>query len=145
MIIAKTKTGAAAKTVSIMRAIVNRYYGDIKEPLKNMDLLELFNFVKNQPYRRDPAGREIIPRPLYTLRYGSRLGRDCKKQAIIIAAWARANSLPFKFVVVSTEPEKTPHHVFTSVFWGGRWVDVDATYKTNKIDEKKNWTYRAEY
>lgn len=144
MIVQSTKTGSADKTVSQIKKTIRLFSGDVGA-LSKIPFQSFFNFVKTMPYRQDPNGREIVPRARYTLRFAPVLGRDCKKQTILICSWARENKIPYKIVVVSNRISRKPHHVFGALFLDGKWIDCDATYAKNKIGEKKQYTYRKEY
>lgn len=137
-------TGTADRTVLDIAQTVKKYSGDIG-PLKNMDLKTAYIFVRSMPYRRDPAGTEVVSRPKFILQFGPEFGRDCKKQSTLLASWANENNVPYKFCVVSSRPDKKPHHIFVTLFVGGNWVDADATYNYYNLGERRSYTYRKEY
>lgn len=144
MKIHRTPTGTADKSVLLIGQMIEKYSGDLGA-LRALPLHDFFELVKNMPYRRDPAGREVIARQKYILKYAPELGRDCKKQSTLLGSWAKENGVPFRLSVVSTRPDKKPHHIFCSVLIGGKWIDADATYKNYKLGDCKNYTYRKNY
>lgn len=144
MNIHRTKTASADKSVLLIVEMIKNYSPDLGE-LAKLPIQSFYKVVQNQPYRRDPSGREVISRPLYILNYAPEFGRDCKKQSTLIASWAKENGVPFRLSVVSSRPDKKPHHIFCSLNIGGKWIDADATYKRFKLGEKRRYTYRKNY
>lgn len=132
-----------------MYKIVSRTAGDLRSLMcgtngqkiraDKMPLVEYFNYVKDIPYRRDPKPREIIARPLHIARFQN-FGADCKKKSIMIAAWLKANKIPFRFIASSRRPDKRVHHVFPQGKISGQWINLDATYKNGKIAMPRNDT-----
>lgn len=120
-----------------MYSLVSRYSGDLDTvkakngaraiPLSQFQLLDFFDFVRSLPYRRDNAPIEVVARPRRILEESPR-GIDCKKKAILVASWLRANGLPYRFLAVSTRPNKAIHHVYPQVRISGQWLNLDATY-----------------
>lgn len=151
MLIIRQRLKSKNQTGREMYRLVDRTAGDLKKIMcgdngnkttaAKMPLVNYFNFVKNIPYRRDPKPREIIARPIHIARF-SNLGADCKKKAIMMAAWAKSNKIPFRFVASSRRPDKRVHHVFTQARIAGQWVNLDATYPKNKIAMPRNDTKR---
>jgi hypothetical protein len=133
----------ADRTVHKIIEMIEKYSGDIGE-LRLLPMQKFFELVKNQKYRIDPAGKEIVSRPLYTMIFGNKIGRDCKKQTVLIGSWAKQNGIPYKVSIVSTKPNRKFHHVFCSIWNGSGWVDCDATYKHSKI-ENKQYTNRKDF
>jgi len=103
--------------------------------LAKMPLPSFYSKVKNIPYKRDVKGTETIARPRLLLTEFPAL--DCKKKAILMAAWFRANGIPFKFIAVSENPSRKFHHVFVIAKVSGKWRNVDATYSKYNLFEKK--------
>lgn len=103
--------------------------------LASLPLLSFYTRVKNIPYKRDKKGTETIARPRLLLSEFPSL--DCKKKAILMAAWFRANKVPFKFIAVSENPSRKFHHVFVIAKVTGKWRNVDATYSHYNLFEKK--------
>lgn len=135
------KSQTAKKMYSIVRDTAN----DLKNvkicgtPAANLCLKDFFQYVRTIPYRRDPRPREIIARPKHLLKYRES-GLDCKKKAILMGTWATVNNIPFRFVATSKTPDKRIHHVFPQLLISGRFIDTDATYPTNRINAKKQYT-----
>lgn len=136
------------QTVSQMQEMVKLYHNDLKKYKVMPDNIRLdllsperfFEVIKNIPYKRDPQGLEIIPRPNHILNFASKLGRDCKKMSILATSYAMINNIPFRYAVVSRRPDKKMHHIFPQLFLHNKWVDYDATYSSFKIDQKFNNT-----
>lgn len=126
------------QTAAGMYKLVDTTSADLSG-LDKMPLLDFYDFVKNIPYRQDKKPREIIARPKHLLKY-RRSGLDCKKKAILIASWAKRNNVPFRFVATSRRPTKKIHHVYPELKIADRYIPVDATYNTNRINEKKQLT-----
>lgn len=128
-----------------MYDLVDKTAGDLKKikisgkPLSDMPLSDYFFLVKNIPYRQDPKPREIIARPKYLFKYRKN-GLDCKKKALLVAAWAKNNNIPFRFIASSNRPNRHIHHVFPELYFSGRYVITDATYPKNSINMKKHFT-----
>lgn len=149
MVVIRQPLRSKNQTGREMYKIVSRTADDLKSiffgsngqkiTADKLPLVEYFNYVKNIPYRRDPKPREIISRPRYIAKYSS-LGADCKKKSLMIAAWLKANKIPFRFIASSRRPDKKVHHVFPQGKIGGQWVSLDATYKKNKIAMPRNDT-----
>lgn len=76
MKIFKFKTNGSAKsTGDLMRQVVETYYRDMV-PYTSLSLLEVFDRIKNLPYRPDPLTTETLMRPSHTMNMrGS--GGDC--------------------------------------------------------------------
>lgn len=144
MVVVGHETGTADKTVIDIANLVLKFSSDIGE-LANKGLHDYYDYVKSMPYRRDPSGVEVVPRPKYIIKYGFGIGRDCKKQSIMMSSWAHENGIPYKLSVVSGRPDKKPHHIFVCVKIDGHWIDVDATYPNYKIGNNKSYTYRKNY
>jgi len=123
--------------------------GDLKKVFYNvggrpvsadkLPLVQWFNIVKNIPYRRDPKPREILARPAHILGF-EKLGADCKKKSLLMAAWCKQNNIPFRFIASSRRKDKKVHHVFPQARIAGQWLPLDATYKRNTIGMKRSDT-----
>lgn len=108
-----------------------------------------FDYVRAIPYISDeerfPARVvEVVSRPAYLLdrRIFPRI--DCKKKSVLIAAWAKGNHLPYRFLAVSHQPDKFVHHVFPQIDFGRGWVNVDATFPGFQIGQAQPATFAAE-
>lgn len=132
------------QTARAMYSLVERYHQDIMRlpalgvMLGQLGINSLFDIVKKIPYKRDPANIEILMRPEIIWKR-RRAGMDCKKKAILIAAWARHNLGPgsYKFVATSSAPNGRLHHVFPVVKIGNGWIILDGTYRIQKINQPK--------
>ena len=128
-----------AQTADRMKSLVRRFFRDLEAvrirrngrdvPILSLPLPEYFDLVKNLRYTRDDKPVEIVARPKYILALSSAgVGIDCKKKAILIAAYLHGIGLPWRFVAVSKKPSREVHHVFPQVLMAGEWLNVDATY-----------------
>ena len=135
----KDETGAE------MYRIVDEYADDLeniliitagkKIPFDELELLEAFDVIRNIPYKQDKAPVEILARPLYI---NNDTGADCKKKSILMASYLRLNRYPYRFVAVSSMPDRKVHHVFTQALINGQWRNLDPTYQNAvPFDHKK--------
>jgi hypothetical protein len=120
-----------------MYEMVFCFYRDL-ESLSRLPFPDFFDRVRSIPYATDEeitAGKkeEIAARPLYLLDRKMFPFLDCKKKAILIGSWARANALPFRFLAVSEYDTGEIHHVFPQIDFGAGWVNCDATFSNFKI------------
>jgi len=140
------------QTASAMRRIIRQYAGDLLKgdrvenrdgravALGRLSLAEMFNLVKDIPYKTDIEPSEIIGRPKILLE-GADGGLDCKKKAILMAAWCEVNGKPWELFGSSIRKDKDIHHVFPGVMLDGKtWINIDATYPENRIGERKRVT-----
>lgn len=138
----KEQTGRA------MARLVSRYASDLdhiigvyrgkRMRLSDFPALAFFDFVRRIPYRRDVPRIEVVGRPARLLS-GELRGLDCKKKSVLIAAWAKRNYVPYRFVAVSRRKDKRFHHVFPQLYLGG-WVNFDATYAHYRPGDRKRVT-----
>jgi len=132
-----------------MYRLAGRFSGDLDavkvrrgtrlRPLSTFSLPEIFDFVKSLPYRRDTRPIEVVGRPR-TLLLGANAGLDCKKKSVIMGAWLHRNRLPYRFMSVSTRPNRAIHHVFPQVRIDGTWLNLDATYSRYRPFQVKRVT-----
>lgn len=126
--------GTAAATGKLMRSMVERYYRDML-PWHDLSFEDVFECIKNIPFRPDPVHIETLMRPLYTMNCQGR-GGDCDDKAIAIASWAKLNDLPYRFVAARRKDWDLLHHVYTEIFFGKSWVTADCTYCINSPGER---------
>jgi hypothetical protein len=130
------------QTGDSMYWIVDSFYSDLIDFVisgkrcSDFTIIEWFNLVRKIPYKIDIKPIEIIARPKFLL-MKSNTGLDCKKKAILIAAWAKCNNIEFRFMTSSKRLDKKIHHVFPQLFLNNRWLNFDATYKDYKPLEPK--------
>lgn len=124
-----------------MYRMVEQFHGDIGG-MAGRPLAEFFGYVKQLPYQRDKRGSETVARPALLL--SEFLALDCKKKAILIAAWCKANGIPYRFIACSERPDKMIHHVFPQAAIGKKWRNLDATYSKYRLFQKKPGLTRAE-
>jgi len=115
-----------------------RFFADL-DGLERLPFPDFFDRVRGIPYATDEeiTGRddEVAARPLYLLDRKIFPFLDCKKKAILIGSWARAQKPPlaFRFLAVSEYPDKKIHHVFPQIDFGAGWINCDATFSNFKI------------
>lgn len=109
----------------------------------DLNLSEYFDFVKNIPYRRDSEPVEVVARPAIIFeRYLSGIGKDCKKAAVLMGSYFVLKNIPWRLVVVSTRPDKQPHHIFNQARLNGNpWINLDATYSNMQPGQSKRVTH----
>ena len=123
--------GKATATGPYMHAMVNQYWQDMI-PWGTLSLPQIFDKIKNIPYRPDPPDVETLMRPYYTMR-SLGYGGDCDDKAIAMASWAVINHIPYRFVAVRRFGQPTLHHVFAELFTGDKWINADCTYRVNNL------------
>jgi len=129
--------GDARETGVLMRRMVSKYYTDMV-PYAQLSLPEIFDRVKNIPFRSDPDGIETLMRPLYTMTLQG-FGGDCDDKAIAIASYLTLNRIPWRFVAVRRPERKNLHHVYTEYYNRimNRWLPLDATYNINTLGHER--------
>lgn len=135
-----------AQTARQMKFLIRKYSHDLKNiyldkiPLANLPLLRFFDFVRLLPYTKDTRPIEIVARPAISIAT-SQHGLDCKKKAIIVASWLRENKIPWRLIGMSTQKNKSIHHVFSqgkfTVDGQEEWLNLDATYPHYKPFARK--------
>lgn len=98
----------------------------------------------------DPVGVEWVAPPAALLRDIEKrhwtLG-DCDDVATLGAALAGAMGQPARFVVIGFEPGGPMKHVFSEVWTGRRWLDLDTTRRAQDImtvnRAPRRWTVPA--
>lgn len=142
MVITDTETnGKAAETGRYMRRMVERYYRDMS-PYAHIPVTRIFSIVKNLPFRPDPGDKETLQRPLYTMQRQG-YGGDCDDKCIVLASWAKLNSIPYRFVAVRRPDRERLHHVFCELWINGKWLHADPTYRFNTLGRERE--HYAEY
>jgi len=136
------------QTADEMYRLVEKYSNDLKSisvvlPSKksifaDLSLNEAFDVIKMIPYQQDIAPIEVLSRPGYIGQNST--GADCKKKSILMGSYLKENNLPYRFIAVSTMPDKRFHHVFTQTKINGTWVNLDPTYPNTKLFEPKKVT-----
>lgn len=149
MLVEKTPLKDKEQTARKIKALVNSFYNDLDSifvinrgtnvKVPDLSLQDFFNLLKNIPYRRDPRPVEVVARPYYLFKYRN-LGLDCKKKAIMSAAYAKYRGLPYRFIGSSNRPDKKIHHIFVQIKLDGEWLNFDNTYKEYKLFGPKQVT-----
>jgi transglutaminase-like putative cysteine protease len=121
--------GSASVTGKYMYQMVDAYYLDML-PLAHLNLLDIFDSIKNIPYRDDNKDSEVLVRPAL-LYAGTGISGDCDDKAIALASWAKIRGIPYRFISVRAFDQKNLHHVFPQLYINDRWLTFDATYSFN--------------
>lgn len=119
-----------------MYSMVEKFYGDIGE-MALLPLEAYFNAVRSIPYRKDPPGTETVARPSAILRMPA---ADCKKKSILIAAWCKANGIPYRLIACSALRNRRVHHVFPDARINGEYRPLDATYPSYRPFQVRPYT-----
>lgn len=135
-----------------MARLVKLYYTDlVGSGYEALEPRQFFDIVKNIPYREDSdifnyseGVKEILLRPSFLLNRQMTPALDCKKKAMLMAAHAQLRGYPWRFVAVREIPNDKFHHVFTQIFTGGNWVNVDATFPSQTWAMKMPLVQEAE-
>jgi len=122
---------SAAETAREMTRLAAKYSSDLGNKAK-WPLAKFYKYVKNLPFRSDPAGHESIARPRLTMGL-EWPWRDCDDKSILMGAWCYANKVPFKFQASSKVPSGVLHHVYVVAKTRGISVVLDATYPKNTL------------
>lgn len=124
--------------VKIMADFVEQFAGDVSGILPD-NFNAFYYAVCRIPYIEDTGDTEVIARPKWILKMP---GADCKKKSVLIASYCKLHKIPCRFVVMSSRRDKMPHHIYTEIFTGSRWIAADATYNGNKLGSREPETYR---
>ena len=141
MILSATRLKNKDQTGKEMHRLIGRYSSDLNSiyvrkdgkmiPFSSLTLMEAFDIVRRIPYRQDIKPIEVIARPNGILK-NAPVGMDCKKKAILIAAYLKERGIPFRLIASSRKPNKRIHHVFPQANIAGKWLNMDATYSHYK-------------
>lgn len=121
--------GLAISTGPLMRDMVERYYQDML-PWAHYSLLDIYNIIKNLPYRPDPPEEETLMRPSYTMSMQG-WGGDCDDKSIALASYAKLRGIPYRFLAVRRFGKDQLHHVYPELYIKGEWIPFDPTYNFN--------------
>jgi hypothetical protein len=137
MILSAERLKNKNQTGKEMKRLIGRYSSDLQTvyvrkggklvPFSSLSLMEVFDIVRRIPYRQDIKPIEVIARPNGILK-NAPVGMDCKKKAILIAAYLKERGIPFRLVASSRKPNRRIHHVFPQANIAGKWLNMDATY-----------------
>jgi hypothetical protein len=125
----QTTNGDASATGALMHDMVAKYWQDMI-PFVHLSLYEMYDMIKNLPFRPDPIDLETLQRPLYTMR-GVGSGGDCDDKSIAFASYLTAIGIPYRFIAARAPTQEHLHHVFTELYTAGMWVTADCTYSFN--------------
>jgi transglutaminase-like putative cysteine protease len=136
MRVVKSQTdGSAKQTGALMHRMVADYYRDMA-PYATYSLREIFNTIKNIPFRPDPACEETLMRPAYTmLQHG--YGGDCDDKCIALASWCRLHGMPYRFLACRRSDMNRLHHVICQIYVFDEWIDADPTYNVNTLGSRR--------
>lgn len=123
--------GTAIETGRLMHEMVDCYFMDMV-PYSSYGLHEIFNIIKNIPFREDPPNEETLMRPAYTM-HEQGWGGDCDDKCIAFASWCKLKGIPFRFVACRRKDKDRLHHVMCQIYIFDEWIDVDPTYNVNTL------------
>ena len=125
--------------------MVKTYACDVA-PWALWSLPDFFDAVRNGGYNREPTAwrTQVLARPTLTITKAVPV-TACANKAIILAAWAEMNGIPWRLVAVGRTPGRPPHHVFPEFFMGGAWRVVDGTYPWNVLFAERHYPVRVVY
>jgi transglutaminase-like putative cysteine protease len=113
-------------------------------PISGLSLFGFFDLVRKIPYRQDSDSTEVLARPRIILDFADAgQGQDCKKKALLLAAYLQRNNIPWRLVATSRRLDGKVHHIYVQAYLDGAWKNLDATYPEYKPFEPKTVT-RAE-
>jgi len=124
-----TTDGSAETTGRYMYQMVDKYYLDML-PLAHLNILDIFDFIKNLPYNNDDLSSEVLCRPALLLT-GTAISGDCDDKAIALASWAKIRGIPYRFITVRSFDQQTLHHVYPQLYINSAWMTFDPTYNFN--------------
>jgi transglutaminase-like putative cysteine protease len=133
--------GKAKSTGKIMYRIVDLYYMDMA-PYASLSLIEIFDRIKNLPYRPDPVDIETLMRPAYTMN-NQGTGGDCDCKALALASYAKLHKIPFRFIAIRRPGRNNLHHVALELYVCNRWLFCDPTYSFNVLGRKREEAERV--
>lgn len=129
------------KSLKEIDRLSRSYLSDVNF-LKGRSLIEIFDYVKNIPYKPDPKNTEFIMRPKRLL---LRNAGDCDDKAVFLNAVFLSNGIPGGYSIVSQSPDRNWHHIFNYVYVNGERKDFDATYPKNLPFVSKPWAKRKDF
>ena len=137
------------QTSQKIKSLVREFYTDLDLikipvgsallPLSSLPFDKYFDYVRNIPYKRDNVPIEKIGRPAWIMEKRP-LNADCKKKAIMIAAWLEYHKIPWRLIGSSSRRDLSIHHIFPQAHENGQWINVDATYSEYRIAQQKTVT-----
>lgn len=137
------------QTAQKMHWLVESFYTDLNSifvpyqgkdiPLSKLPIETFFNICKDIKYKIDEKPIELLMRPYYAIE-ARKKGLDCKKKAVLMASFAKANNIPYRFIASSIKKNKRKHHVFTQLQINGEWINFDCTYDSYYIGQEKEVT-----
>ncbi len=102
---------------------------DILAPVKNQGKMReanrLFTITKSIiRYVPDPVEAEWVQSPWVTLMVKQ---ADCDDFGVLLAAFAVANDIPYRFITIAVITCKEFSHVYSEFYIDGEWIGVDAS------------------
>lgn len=112
----------------------------------SLPLDRFFDLVRGGTYNREPTSwnSQVLARPRDSISKAVPV-IACANKAIILAAWAQMNRIPWRLVAVGNHRGYPPHHVFPEFYVAGQWRAVDATYPWSVLFAAKNYPVRVVY
>lgn len=134
----------------IYELVMSNYQNPVLQVFDKYTLQQVFDYVsKGVPYVPDPthvpiAGYndfEMLKAPDKTIWFGG----DCDDKAILLGCILERKGIPYRFVVTSSKPDKSLHHIYLEVLVEGQWLPFDATYPKNRIFTEIPFTRKRIY
>lgn len=111
--------------------------------LLNMDLFQLFDYVKNIPYIVEDGQFQSLSRPYFTMR-GIAPYTACANKSIVVSAYCKLVGIDSTYKLVSLYHDCDYHHVYPVVYMDNQRIEFDATYPENVIGRVQQWSKSAE-
>lgn len=98
--------------------------------LINKTPMEVFEFIKNLPYKPDPKNIEFLSRPEFSI-WRKDLPRDCDDKTLIAVCYFELKNIPYRIVISGKDIK--PHHIYSEFLdsFKNTWIPFDATYSKN--------------
>lgn len=119
------------KTVLKIFEFAEKYSSDCNF-LINKDLKQVFDFIKDLKYKKDPDGIEFLSRPNFSI-WRDDLPRDCDDKTLIACCYFELKKIPYR-IIISGKNFK-PHHVYPEYYSHTKknWCPFDATYSNGEL------------
>lgn len=128
----------------VIAGLARRITGDRSEPRERIAALRGW-LADRLTFHPDPPDMEWVDDPaeqMMALRAVGRIHGDCDDAATLGATLARAMGLPSRFVVAGFGRAPAPYeHVWTDVFDGARWHDLDVTRDPTALSPSRRAVY----
>jgi len=118
---------SAEEIGEIMREMVERYHRDMM-PFYCLSVLEVYNYIKELPYRLEDGAFQILSRPAYCI-HGLAPFVACANKSIMLASYMELKGIPYRFVLCNHKKGDQLDHVFLEILTKNKkWLKIDPTY-----------------